>query len=55
VVAIVGEEATVKRYYPNGGEVRLVAENEAFEPIVVDSSQGDFRIAGKIVGLLRRF
>jgi repressor LexA len=55
VVAIIGEEATVKRYYPNGGEVRLVAENEAFDPIVVDARQEDFRIAGRIVGLLRRF
>ena len=55
VVAIIGEEATVKRYYPNGGEVRLVAENEAFEPIIVDARREDFRIAGRIVGLLRRF
>ena len=55
VVAIIGEEATVKRYYPNGGEVRLVAENEAFDPIIVDARREDFRIAGRIVGLLRRF
>ena len=55
VVAIIGEEATVKRYYPNGGEVRLMPENEAFEPIIVDSRRDDFRIAGRIVGLLRRF
>ncbi len=55
VVAVIGEEATVKRYYPEGRKVRLMPENEMFEPIVVDPRQDAFRIAGKIVGLMRRF
>ncbi len=54
VVAVIGEEATVKRYYREGRRVRLVPENEAFEPIVVDVHREAFRIAGKIVGLMRR-
>ena len=47
VVAVIGEEATVKRYYREGRRVRLVPENEAFEPIVVDVHREAFRIAGK--------
>lgn len=54
VVAIINGEATVKRYVPDGEQVRLMPENEEFEPIVVGKSSGEFRIAGKVVGLLRR-
>ena len=54
IVAIIDGEATVKRYFPEGNRVRLQPENNAFEPIIVDKQSGDFRIAGKVVGLLRR-
>jgi len=55
VVAIVDGEATVKRYFPEGKRIRLQPENGAYEPILVDKKSGDFRIAGRVVGLLRRF
>ena len=55
VVAVIGEEATVKRYYREGQQVRLMPENDAYPPIIVDSQEESFRIAGKIVGLMRRF
>ena len=54
IVAVVDGEATVKRYYVDGEGVQLVAENEAYDPIIVASHQ-DFRIAGKGVSLMRRF
>ncbi len=54
IVAIIDGEATVKRYHVDGDGVELVAENETYEPIIVDSHQ-EFRIAGKIVSLMRRF
>ncbi len=54
VVAIVNGEATVKRYFPEGTQVRLQPENDDFRPIVVNKRSGEFRIAGKVVGLLRR-
>lgn len=54
VVAVINGEATVKRYFPENGQIRLQPENERFDPILVDSRAGDFRIAGKVVGLLRR-
>ena len=55
VVAVIGEEATVKRYYREGSRVKLMPENEAYQPIVVGKSHESFRIAGKIVGLMRSF
>ena len=54
IVAIVDGEATVKRYYVDGDGVQLVAENDAYAPIIVESHQ-EFRIAGKVVSLMRRF
>jgi repressor LexA len=54
VVALIDGEATVKRYYPEGKTVRLQPENDAFAPILVNRHSGEFRIAGKVVGLLRR-
>jgi len=54
VVAIIGEEATVKRYYPKSGKIILQPENDAFDPIVVDRNSPQFQIAGKVVGLMRR-
>jgi repressor LexA len=55
VVALLGEEATVKRYAPDSDCIRLLPENDAFEPIVVSHDAEDFSIAGKVVGLMRRF
>lgn len=54
VIAVIEGEATVKRYFPEGNRIRLQPENDDFEPIIVDKRSGEFRIAGKVVGLLRR-
>lgn len=54
VVAVIGEEATVKRYKPEKTRILLMPENEAYEPIVVNPWSPEFRIAGKVVGVLRR-
>ncbi len=49
VVALVGEEATVKRFYQEPDHVRLQPENEAMDPI----RSRDVRVLGKVVGLMR--
>ncbi len=54
VVAVIGDEATVKRYYPKSGRVHLLPENDAYEPIIVDRNSPNFQIAGKVVALMRR-
>ena len=55
VVAVIDGEATVKRYMPEGDRIRLQPENDDFEPIIVDNRAAEFRIAGRVVGLLRKF
>lgn len=54
VVAVLGEEATVKRFFPKGDKILLVPENPKYEPIVVEGPSEEFRIAGKVVALIRR-
>jgi repressor LexA len=49
VVAMIGEEATVKRFFQEDDHVRLQPENEAMEPI----RSSDVRVLGKVVGLMR--
>lgn len=53
-VAYIDGDATVKRIYRTRSGYRLKPENEAFEPIEVDESTGDFRIGGVVVGVVRR-
>jgi len=50
VVALVGDEATTKRFYREAGRVRLQPANELYEPIVLD----DVELVGRVVGVLRR-
>ena len=49
VVALVGEEATVKTFYREDDHVRLQPENVTMEPI----RSRDVQILGRMVGLLR--
>jgi repressor LexA len=49
IVAMVGEEATVKRYFLESDHVRLQPENDAMEPI----RSRDVRVLGRVVGLMR--
>ena len=49
VVALVGEEATVKRFFRESDHVRLQPENASMEPI----RSKDVRVLGRVVGLFR--
>ncbi len=51
VVAIIEDEATVKRFYQRNAGIELRPENPALSPIFVNEA----RIAGKAAGLFRRF
>ncbi len=50
VVALVGDEATTKRFFREAGRIRLQPANELYEPIILD----DVELVGKVVGVLRR-
>jgi repressor LexA len=50
VVALVGDEATVKRFYREQDHVRLQPENDALQPI----RSRDVQLLGRVVGVCRR-
>jgi repressor LexA len=54
VVALIGEEATVKSFYRSSEGIELRPANPAFQPIRVDAGDtGTLRIVGKVVGVFR--
>jgi repressor LexA len=50
VVALIGEEATVKRFFQEDDHIRLQPENEAMEPIRTP----DATVLGRVIGVLRK-
>jgi len=50
VVALLGEEATVKRFYKEQGQVRLQPANHTMQPIMTR----DVQILGRVVSVIRR-
>lgn len=50
VVAMIDDEATVKRFYRERDHIRLQPENEAYDPII----SSDIVVVGKVVGLIRK-
>lgn len=54
-VAMVNGEATVKRFVRHGDTVSLVPENPKYKPIAVNPEQTEFRIIGRVTGLLRQY
>jgi repressor LexA len=52
VTGVGDDEATAKRIYRDGATVRLVSENDNYEPIVVNADQVE--VVGRVVGVLRR-
>ncbi|MDY4192638.1 MAG: transcriptional repressor LexA [Oscillospiraceae bacterium] len=49
VVALVEDEATVKRFYKEDGHYRLQPENDTMDPIIVEQCS----ILGKVISLMR--
>ncbi len=55
VVARIGSEVTLKRYYRDKGQIRLEPANSAMQPILVpDNEAGETEILGVLVGVLRK-
>ena len=52
IVALIEDEATVKRFYKEKNHIRLQPSNIQHDPIIVHR---DFRVVGKVMGLLRKY
>lgn len=51
VVALIENEATIKRFFKENGFIRLQPENKNYEPIIVP----DCSVLGKLVGIYRAY
>ncbi len=52
VVAMLEDEVTVKTFEKKNGQVRLLPQNDNYQPIEVDKSK-EFKIVGKVTGVVR--
>lgn len=53
VVALLGDEATIKRFFKEGNRIRLQPEHPTMSPILVEPNQ-PFTILGKVVAVFRQ-
>ena len=51
VVALIDDEATVKRFYKEKGAFRLQPENDNYEPIIVK----ELTVLGKVISIIRNY
>jgi repressor LexA len=54
VVALMGEEATVKRFFKKGKKIELKPDNERWETIQIEERSGEAQILGKVIGVFRK-
>jgi len=55
VVTLIGDEATVKRFFKKGKKIELKPDNERWETIQIEEGSGEARILGKVTGVFRKF
>lgn len=54
VIALVdGESATMKKYYREGGRIRLQPANPSLSPMIFD--EGRVKVQGVVIGVIRRY
>ena len=51
IVALLEDEATVKRFFKTDKKIKLMPENDYMEPIVIN----DVKILGKVIGVIRKY
>lgn len=52
IIALLGDETTLKRFYNRNNETKLIPENDNYKPITIKDKE-NFTIAGKVVGVVR--
>jgi repressor LexA len=53
VIALIGDDATIKQYHRRGPRIELRPANPRMRPILVN--EGDIQIQGVVIGLIRKF
>jgi len=52
-VVLIGDEATVKRFYRKGSTIELKPENPDFQPIICREYDDDVRVLGRVTAVFR--
>lgn len=55
IVFIIGDEITVKTFETKGDKVLLIPSNDTYETRIIKKNSSDLQIAGKVIGLLRKY
>lgn len=53
VVAMLGDEVTLKWFYREKSQIRLQPANATMQPIIIRPQDGDFSLIGKVIGVYR--
>lgn len=54
IVALLKDEATMKKYLLINQKIHLIPENDKYDPIIIDNNE-DFSIVGKVIGVFRSY
>ena len=54
IVALLDEEATVKRFFQEKDHIRLQPENPDYQPIIINKNDLYFRILGKVIAVIHK-
>jgi repressor LexA len=54
VVTLLGEEATVKRFFKKDKKIELKPDNEQWKTIQIEEGSAEVQILGKVIGVFRR-
>ena len=54
VIALINDEATVKRFYKKGNTIQLKPEHPTMKPIIIKEGQADVHIIGKVTAVIRQ-
>ncbi len=53
VVAVVDDEATVKKFYKRNSTIRLEPANPGYESVVVEAGRNEVSVVGRVISVLR--
>ena len=55
VVFVIGDEIIIRRYDEKGDRVLMIPENEAYKVKKIRKNSSDLQIAGKVIGIMRKY
>ena len=54
IIALLDEEATVKRFFMEKEHIRLQPENPDYQPVIINKNDLYFKILGKVIAVIHK-